>query len=137
MQSRAVASFPSAQDLLKGAQAQAEAVLALPGLLVSLTNQVRALTEAMATMQRLAARAEGLLDELEPGVRRVAKVLDDPIIDEIPDSLREMQANLMPVMKQLRDTQAKVAAIADSTSRLASLPGAALFGARSRRTPEA
>lgn len=125
--------FPSPQDLLKGAQAQAEALLALPGLLIALTQQVRNLTEAMATVQRLATRAEGLLNELEPGVRRIAKVLDDPIIEEIPASLREMQDNLMPVMKQLRDTQAKVAAIAESTSRLASLPGAALFGARRTR----
>jgi len=130
-----VATFPSAQDLLKGAQAQAEAVLALPGLLVTLTQQVRNLTEAMATVQRLAVRAEGLLDELEPGVRRVAKVLDDPIIDEIPVTLREIQANVLPVVKQLRDTQTKVAAIAESTSRLASLPGAALFGPRRQRPP--
>lgn len=122
--------LPTPTDVLKAAQAQTEAVLALPGLLVALTAQVRSLTESLATVQRLATRAEGLLDDLEPGLRRVAQVLDDPVVEEIPETLREIQANVLPVVRSLRETQGKITAIADSTGRLASLPGAALFGVR-------
>ncbi len=124
--------IPTPTDVLKLGRAQAEAVLALPGLLVSLTQQVRLLTESLSAVQRMAIRAEALLDELEPGIRRVAAVLDDPVVDEIPATLREIQGNVLPVVRQLRDTQARIATIADATARLSSIPGAALFGARRR-----
>ncbi len=128
--------IPTPGDVVKLGVAQAEAVLALPGLLVSLTQQVRLLTESLSAVQRMAIRAEALLDDLEPGIRRVAAVLDDPVVDEIPETLREIQANVLPVVRQLRDTQARIATIADATTRLTSIPGAAaLFGAR-RRPPE-
>jgi len=128
--------IPTPGDVVKLGVAQAEAVLALPGLLVSLTQQVRLLTESLSAVQRMAIRAEALLDDLEPGIRWVAAVLDDPVVDEIPETLREIQANVLPVVRQLRDTQARIATIADATTRLTSIPGAAaLFGAR-RRPPE-
>ena len=128
--------IPSPQDLVRGAAAQTEALLALPGLLISLTAQVRALTESLAAVQRMAIRAEALLDEVEPGIKRVARALDDPVVDEIPETLREIQANVLPMLKSFRDTQSKITAIADSTTRLASLPGAALFGMRRPSAPE-
>ena len=122
--------IPSPQDVIKAATAQAEALLALPGLLISLTSQVRALADSLAAVQRMAVRAEKLLDEVEPGIKRVARAIDDPIIDEIPDTLREIQTSVLPALKSFRDTQSKITAIADSTTRLAGLPGAALFGLR-------
>lgn len=122
--------IPTPQDVFKAATAQTEALLALPGLLISLTNQVKSLADSLAAVQRMAIRAEKLLDEVEPGIKRVAKALDDPIIDEIPATLREIQSSVLPTLKSFRDTQAKITAIADSTTRLAGLPGAALFGLR-------
>ena len=127
--------IPTPQDVVRAAAAQTEALLALPGIVVSLTQQVRALTESLAAAQRMAVRAEKLLDEVEPGIRRVAKALDDPIIDEIPETLREIQSSVLPALRSFRDTQTKITAIADSTTRLAGLPGAALFGLGRRPTP--
>ena len=128
-----MARLPTPRDVLKLGVAQTQAVLALPGLLVSLTQQVRLLTDSLASVQRMAIRAEALLDELEPGLHRVAAVLDDPIVDEIPETLREIQANVLPVVRTLRETQGKISNIADATTRLSSIPGAAaLFGVRRR-----
>ena len=41
----------------------------------------------------------------------------------------------LPVIKQLRDTQTRIAAIADSTGRLANLPGASFFRTKPPRPP--
>jgi ABC-type transporter Mla subunit MlaD len=124
--------IPSPTDVLHAVQEQTEAVLQLPGLLAQLINQVRSLTETMAALERMALRAERMADELEPGLIRLAHALDNPVIDQIPDTIRQIQDNALPVIKQLRDTQARIAAIADSTTRLASIPGASLF---TRRRP--
>ena len=127
--------IPTPADVVKAAQAQTEAMLALPGLLIQLTNQVRSLTEALATLQRLAGRVEQVMDEIEPGIKRLGRALDSPVVDQIPDTIRQIQENALPVIKQLRETQARIAAIADSTGRLANLPGASLF--RGRGKPDA
>jgi hypothetical protein len=118
--------------MARAAQAQTEALIALPGLLVALTAQVRGLTEALATLQRVTARIEAIVDEIEPGVLRLGRALDDPVVDEIPQTLRDFQENVLPVARQLHDTQSRIATIAEATSRLSAIPAAAIFGRRQR-----
>jgi ABC-type transporter Mla subunit MlaD len=147
-----VAQLPGVGLVLRLVRAQAEALIALPDGLVALNRSVRALTrsvdqsrETLATVQRLMTRADDLMTELDepvralaPGLRRLSSVLDDPVMDEIPSVLRQLQRDLLPVVSGLRDTQQKVTSIASSTarmstlidetgSRLSALPGANLL----------
>ena len=142
-------------SLLSVLTAQAEALAALPETVRSLASAVTGLVEAagqaretVATLSRLAERAERVVDELEepllalkPGLVRLGKVLDDPVVDQLPDTLRQIQADVLPVLRTLSDTQQRVAFIAgqterimafvDETSRtLAGFPGAGLLGRR-------
>ncbi|HVM28366.1 MAG TPA: hypothetical protein VM433_11955 [Mycobacteriales bacterium] len=124
------------------------AVTALTGAVRSLGETVQAARETFAAVQRLAVRLDGLVEELEepvralaPGLQRLAVVLDDPVVDELPDTLRKVQADVLPVLRTLADTHERVAFIAGSTERimtfvdetsrtLAGIPGAALLGRR-------
>jgi ABC-type transporter Mla subunit MlaD len=104
--------------MLRAAQAQAEAMAALPGALLSLTRAVSQLNatmtearEAVARLQRLGERLDGILDEIEepvrdlaPGLRRAGKVLDDPVVSEIPDTVRRIRDDLLPLVGTLRGT---------------------------------
>ena len=76
---------------------------------------------------------------------RMAAVLDDPIMDIVPATLRQIQSDVLPVLRTLADTHERVAFIAGSTERImsfiddtgrtiAGIPGAALLG---RRKPAA
>ena len=134
---------------------QTEALATLPAAVSQLTSAVVGLAEMIAsarttlqTMQRLAARAEVIVDELEepllalaPGLRRLAVALYDPVVEELPDTLRQVQDDVLPVLRTLAETQQRVAFIAGQTERimafvddpsrsLAGLPGAALLGRR-------
>ena len=136
-------------------QAQTEALAALPGAVQSLSAAVRNLADATAgaketvqTLNRLATRIEGIVIELEeplkalaPGMRRLATVIDDPIVSSVPETLAQVQRDILPVLRTLADTNERVALIAGSTERLmafvddtgrtiAGLPGAALLGRR-------
>ncbi len=111
-------SLPSPGRVLQLAREQAEAVAALPGALVSLTRAVSSLDgtirearDAVARLQRLGARLESVLDEVEepvkdlaPGLRRVGRMLDDPIVDEIPETVRKVRDDLLPLVATLRGT---------------------------------
>ena len=137
--------FGSVMGLL---QAQTEALAALPGTVRSLTAAVQGLAETVQTMNRMATRIDGIVTELEeplkalaPGMTRMAAILDSPGIDEIPATLQQVQADILPVLRTLADTHERVAFIAGSTERimtfvdetsrtLAGLPGAALLGRR-------
>ncbi|HVA60778.1 MAG TPA: hypothetical protein VNG13_09630 [Mycobacteriales bacterium] len=135
-------------DVLELARTQAAALAMLPGSLTALNRSVRALSrtidesrQTVATVNRLAGRMDSLLDELEtplrglaPGLTRLAGVLDDPVVSDLPDAVRRLQRDVEPVLRGLRDTQERVIAIAASTeritsfvddagSRLGSLPG--------------
>jgi ABC-type transporter Mla subunit MlaD len=113
-----MASLPSPVELARLARAQAEAVAALPGAVLSLTRAVKSLDktmrdarEAVARLQRLGERLEGILDEVEepirdlaPGLRRVGKVLDDPVVSEIPDTVRRLRDDVLPLVATLRGT---------------------------------
>lgn len=131
-----VPRIPTPADLVKAAQAQTEALLQLPTLLIQLTQQVRSLTDGLAALSNLAVRVDHVMDELEPGLLRLARALDNPVIDAVPETIRQIQENALPVIKQLRDTQARIAAIADSTGRLANLPGASFFRGKPRPDEE-
>lgn len=136
-------------------QAQTEALANLPTAVASLTTTVRGLgevvgqaRETLSAVHRLAVRMDALVEELEepmralaPGMAKLAVVLDDPIIEDLPETLRQIQADVLPVIRTLVDTHERVAFIAGSTERimafvddtgrtLAHLPGAALLGRR-------
>jgi ABC-type transporter Mla subunit MlaD len=125
-----VARLPTPGTVVRAAQAQTEALIALPGLLVALTGQIRGLTEAIATLQRVTARIDGITNDIEPGLRRLGRALDNPVVDDIPQTIKDFQDNVMPIARQLHETQSRIATIAEATSKLSSLPGAALFGLR-------
>jgi hypothetical protein len=128
--------------------AQTEALAALPATITALTTAVRGLADTVQTMNRMVARIDGIVGELEaplkalgPGMTRMAAILDNPMVEEIPATLKQVQADILPVLRTLADTHERVAFIAGSTERimtfvdetsrtLAGLPGAALLGRR-------
>jgi ABC-type transporter Mla subunit MlaD len=120
-------SIPSPQRLVRTvfdqagagvrlAREQAEAMTALPGALVSLTRAVGSLDvtirdaqSTVARLQRVGERLEGILDEVEqpvkdlaPGLRRVGEVLDDPAVSDLPDTVRRVREDLLPLVATLR-----------------------------------
>ncbi len=129
--------IPGVPDLMALLRAQTEALLELPATVAALQRSVRALAEVVATgsetllvVQRLALRVDRIVDELEapvlalaPGLRRAAVALDDPIVGTIPDTVRVLQAEVMPLLRAMNETQA----------RLQALPGASLLGSLTGR----
>ena len=117
--------IPGLSDLLTLLQTQTEALAQLPRTLSDLNGTVRELTQATTTAretiesaQRIAGRLEALVDELEepvralkPGLERVGKVLDDPAVDTVPDTLRRIHDDLMPLISGLRQAQARVGSV--------------------------
>lgn len=150
-----MARIPGIDGLFSLLQAQTEALAALPSTVSALNGAVRGLVdvatqsrETVAALHRLAVRMDSLVEELEepmralaPGLTRLAAVLDDPIVEELPDTLRKVQEDVLPVLRTLADTHERVAFIAGSTERImafvdetgrtiAGIPGAALLGRR-------
>lgn len=144
-----------AGSLLAVLQAQTEALQQLPAVVSSLGTTVRHLGEiasttrdTVAALQRLTVRIDAMATELEPalmalapGLQRVAAVLDDPVVEELPETIKQVQKDILPVLRTLAETHERVAFIAGSTERimtfvddtsrtLAGLPGAALLGRR-------
>jgi hypothetical protein len=124
----AVAKIPGLDLVASGVvsvmQAQTAALAALPGAVESLSAAVRNLAEVTAgaketveRMNRLAAKCEALVDELTPGLHRVAGVLDDPVVSELPDVVTQVRRDMLPVLRTLADTNERILS-------LASLPGA-------------
>lgn len=152
-----MARIPGIDGVFSVLQAQTEALAQLPSAVTALTGAVRSLgetvssaRETLAAVQRLAVRLDALVEDLEepvralaPGLSRLAVVLDDPVVEELPETLRKVQADVLPVLRTLADTHERVAFIAGSTERimtfvdetsrtLAGIPGAALLGRRPR-----
>ncbi len=108
--------FDQAGAGVRLAREQAEAVAALPAALMSLTRAVGSLDatirDAQATvarLQRVGERLEGILEEVEqpvkdlaPGLRRVGEVLDDPVVSDLPDTVRRVREDLLPLVASLR-----------------------------------
>jgi ABC-type transporter Mla subunit MlaD len=117
--------IPGLSELIAQLQAQTEALAQLPKTMTDLNTAVRELiaatavaTETIASAQRTAERLETLVEELEepvrslrPGLERVGKVLDDPAIDTVPDTLRRIHDDLMPLISGLRQAQARVGSV--------------------------
>jgi ABC-type transporter Mla subunit MlaD len=117
--------IPGLSELLAQLQAQTEALAQLPRTMTDLNGAVRELiaattvaTETIASAQRTAERLETLVEELEepvralrPGLVRVGKVLDDPVIDSVPDTLRSIHDDLMPLIAGLRQAQSRVGTV--------------------------
>ncbi|MEN3357894.1 MAG: hypothetical protein V7637_1876 [Mycobacteriales bacterium] len=134
-----MASLPSPADVVRLARAQAEAVAALPGAVLSLTRAVSSLDKTMrearnavARLQRIGERLESILDEVEqpvrdlaPGLRRVGEVLDDPMVSEIPDTVRKLRDDVLPLVATLRGT----------SDMLGRFSGGGLLGGRRRPEP--
>jgi ABC-type transporter Mla subunit MlaD len=118
--------IPGLSELISILQTQTEALAQLPRTLSDLNGTVRELTEAttmardtIASAQRIAERLGELVDELEepvralrPGIERVGKVLDDPAVDTVPDTLRRINEDLLPLIHGLRQAQARVGSVA-------------------------
>ena len=117
--------IPGLSELVDVLQKQTEAMAQLPRTLADLNSAVRELitatrvaTETITSAQRTAERLEGLVDELEepvralrPGLERVGRVLDDPVVDTVPDTLRRIQEDLVPLIHGLRVAQSRVGSV--------------------------
>lgn len=126
--------------------APARALVEVPRTLLDLNRSILSLIDAL-TMARetllsaseVAARVERVAEELEepllalrPGIERLARVLDDEAVDTLPDTLRRINEDVLPLLSGLRETQNRVNAVASI------MPGAAsLLFARRGRTAEA
>jgi ABC-type transporter Mla subunit MlaD len=122
---RSIGRIPGLSDLIALMQSQTEALAQLPRTLSDLNATVRSLTEAttraretIESAQRTAERLEALVDELEepvrdlrPGLERVGRVLDDPVIDTIPDTIRSVQDDLLPLIHGMRQAQARMGTV--------------------------
>ena len=139
-----MARIPSIDGLFSMVRAPAEALAALPAAVASLTGAARGLgdvvVETRATLtavNRLAVRLDAMAAELEqplrdlaPGLARLAVVLDDPVVADLPETLRKVQQDALPVLRTLADTHERVALLAETSRTVAQLPGAALLGWR-------
>ncbi|MCW2680927.1 MAG: uncharacterized protein JWM62_2328 [Frankiales bacterium] len=150
-----MARIPGIDGVFAVLQSQTDALASLPAAVSALTGAVRQLgdvvgeaRETLAAVHRLAVRMDSLAEELEeplralaPGLSRLAVVLDDPVVEALPETLRKVQDDVLPVLRTLADTHERVAFIAGSTERImtfvdetsrtiAHLPGAALLGRR-------
>ena len=117
--------IPGLSELLALLQTQTDALAQLPRTLSDLNGTVKELTEAttmahatIASAQRIAERLEDLVEELEepvralkPGIERVGRVLDDPVVDTVPDTLRRIQEDLVPLIHGLRVAQDRVGSV--------------------------
>lgn len=123
--------IPGFGDVLTLLQKQTEALAQLPRTLTDLNGTIRELTEATAkaretieSAQRITERLEGLVEELhqpvqalKPGLERVGRVLDDPAVDTVPDTLRRIHDDLMPLVAGLRQAQARVGSVTGAWRR--------------------
>ena len=48
---------------------------------------------------------------LRPGLERVGRVLDDPVVDTVPDTLRRIHDDLMPLIAGLRQAQTRMGSV--------------------------
>ncbi len=117
--------IPGLSDLVSLLQTQTEALASLPRTLTDLNGAVRELitatrtaTAAIASAQRTAERLESLVEELEepvralrPGLVRVGRVLDDPVVDTLPETLRRLGEDLLPIVSGLRQAQSRVESV--------------------------
>ena len=126
-----IPSIPGLGEMLSLLQKQTEALAQLPRTLTDLNRAIQALTEAttmaretIESAQRITERLEGVVEEmqqpvraLKPGLERVGRVLDDPAVDTVPDTLRRIHEDLMPLIAGLRQAQARVGSVTGALRR--------------------
>src|SRR3712207_6284262 len=107
--------IPGLSELVDVLQKQTEALAQLPRTLTGLNGAVRELiaatrvaTETITSAQRTAERLETLVEELEepvralrPGLERVGRVLDGPAIETLPDTLRTVADDVLPLVHEI------------------------------------
>ena len=117
--------IPGLSELVDVMQKQTEALAQLPRTIADLNAAVRELitatrvaTDTITSAQRTAERLEGLVEELEepvralrPGLERVGRVLDDPAIETVPDTLRTVADDLLPLVHGLRQATDRVGSV--------------------------
>ncbi len=137
----ALPRLPGLSTAVTAVSAQARALANVPRTLVDLNRSMLGLIEAlstaretMATLAAVTARMERVAEELEepivalrPGLERLARVLDDEAVDTVPETLRRINEDVLPLIAGLRETQSKVNSLA------AVLPGASLLFQRRPR----
>lgn len=118
--------FPSMKgmpDLARLLQAQAELLNSLPDTLNELTRATRGLAEAveaskttLATVQRVCERIEGVVDDLEdpvrglrPALEQVTAVLQDPVIERLPQTLTSIEDSVNPIAAGLTRARTRLA----------------------------
>jgi ABC-type transporter Mla subunit MlaD len=145
-----VVRLPAPADVVGALQAQTEALAQLPVTVLALNRTVRDLVAIVAqaretfdTLNRIANRADALLDELEepvaellPGLRKAAEVLSDPVIGQIPETVRTVTEDVVPVVRGLREAQERITGIATATERLTGFPGSAFLRGRRPTRPD-
>src|SRR4051794_1713543 len=118
--------MPGLSDLMGLLQQQTEALAALPRTMVDLNRSIISLIDVvasardtLASSQRVSARLESMVEEMEepilalkPGLERLAVILQDPAVDTIPDTLRKINDEVLPLVKGIQDTQTKVHSVA-------------------------
>src|SRR3954466_536587 len=142
--------MPGLSDLIELLQQQTEALASLPRTMydlnksiLSLIDVVASARDTMAASQRVSSRIERIVDEMEapvlalkPGLERLAVILDDPAVETVPDTLRKINEEVLPLVKGIQETQLKINGIAtlaeETSNRLAGLPGAAFLLGRRR-----
>lgn len=139
-----MAALPRISQVTALIAAPARALVEVPRTLLDLNRSILALIDALtmaretlASASEAAARVERVAEELEepllalrPGIERLARVLDDDAVDTLPDTIRRINEDVLPLLAGLRDTQNKVNQVASI------MPGAAslLFARRGRPT---
>src|SRR5947209_17596386 len=78
-------------------------------------------SEAATRVERVAEELEEPLLALRPGIERLARVLDDEAVDTLPETIRSINEDVLPLVRGLRDTQTRVNSLATV------LPGASLL----------
>ncbi|HEX4429547.1 MAG TPA: hypothetical protein VHZ96_09785 [Frankiaceae bacterium] len=137
-----MAALPGFSRAVGMITAPARALLEVPRTLLDLNRSILSLIDAvtiaretLTSASEVAARMERVAEELEepllalrPGIERLARVLDDEAVDTLPDTLRKINEDVLPLLSGLRETQSRVNAVASI------MPGAAslLFARRGR-----
>jgi hypothetical protein len=83
--------------------------VSLTRAVTGLDATIRDARDTVARLQRIGERLDGILDEVEqpvkdlaPGLRRAGAVLDDPAVSDLPDTVRRIREDLLPLVSTLR-----------------------------------
>lgn len=138
-------TIPGVDVLTDVARSQLHVMQQIPSVLTALNTTMTRLADAiqqsnetMASVNRVTNRMDRMLDELEepvvmmgPGLRRLAIVLDDPIITAVPDIIRTAQDDIGPQLRHVLEMQRSIqqsalqvtANLSEATKALAAIPG--------------